>query len=678
MQMLRGLWYRIRWSKWFLALPEALQHPPGFYLLLAGVVVGIVLLVRFVGSRASFGGGLRREIRSLKRAGDFLSVGQRYETAGQNLAALDAYGQGGHWREHVRLLIRMGNRKRAKAAARKAEIWDLYGSLCRDDGEHLEAGKALQRAGKPHDAARCFETAGENLQAARCYTEAGQGDRAAHLLLKGQGRETAEALDAAIRKASGGSWSPELTEATRHAAELWVQCGEAERAYSVATASRQWEVAARVALEHLEPTAERAEVCLRAGERLAAAEIYKKMGEEQREAMCRAEHHQDRGESAEAAAWFEKAEAWDLAAGEWAASGESLRAADLYARVEQFAEAAKLYEAAGESPKAWAMEAAGQAHDPQSFGEEETTQREIQVPGTQAPTPGVATPGVATPGETTAVALPPDATLPKPATHERYVLEEEIGRGGMGVVYRAEDTMLKRRVAYKVVSTQIAGVDPTELLEEARAAARLSHPNIVQVYDAGQTQSGFFVVMELVEGDTLAHLLKKHRLSVRSSIAVGQQICAALHHAHQRRIVHRDLKPSNLMWTKENQIKLTDFGLARVFEDSIGKVMTRAAGTPYYMSPEQIRGLAVDPRSDIYSFGCVLYELLCQRAPFVGGDTIQQHLESQPEDPRRSRSEIPPALAGLVLQCLEKDPEKRPASAADVHRMLAAAAAAST
>ena len=244
--------------------------------------------------------------------------------------------------------------------------------------------------------------------------------------------------------------------------------------------------------------------------------------------------------------------------------------------------------------------------------------------------------------------LPPPAQIPLPVTNDRYLLQEEVGRGGMGVVYRAHDAMLKRMVAYKVLVTQVAGVaiDPAELLEEARAAARLSHPNIVQVYDAGQTQSGFFVVMELIEGKNVAELLKKRRLSVPGAITVGQQICAALDHAHKRRIIHRDLKPSNLMWTAENQIKLTDFGLARVFEDSVGKVVTRAAGTPYYMSPEQIRGLAVDPRTDLYSFGCVLFELLCQRAPFVGGDSIQHHLASQPDDPRLSRREIPPELAG--------------------------------
>ena len=140
---------------------------------------------------------------------------------------------------------------------------------------------------------------------------------------------------------------------------------------------------------------------------------------------------------------------------------------------------------------------------------------------------------------------------------------------------------------------------------------------------------------------------------------------------HKQNIVHRDLKPSNLMWTPDKQVKLTDFGLARAFEASVGRIVTQAAGTPYYMAPEQIRGAAVDPRTDIYSFGCVLFEMLCQRTPFTGGGTsIYHHLNTSPEDPRTLRPEVPGALAEIVLHCLAKEPEERPASAAEIGRRL--------
>ncbi len=673
MQPLRDLWSRIRWSGWFVALPEALQEPPGLYLL-AGLAVVLVfgllyglgrLLARLFrgGPDAQYRQDLEREIRQLRRDGDFVAVGQRYETLDKPRLALAAYREGGCWEEYVSLLVRRGDRRRAKQAARDGEAWQLYGMLCHEDEEYLEAGEAFERAGKLYDAARSFEAGGEALRAARGYTAAGLEANAARLLLDKEGREVAETLDAALRsslqQARGDAMSPEMATAVRRAAQLWVAEGQAERAYSLAVASEQWKLAAPVARDYLEATTERAEVCLRAGERLAAAEIFKKLGDRQQEALCRAEHHQEREEPAEAAEWFEKAEAWSLAAAEWAACGEDLRAAELLARAEEFGEAAKLYEAAGEPAKVRAMQAAAQARDPKTALEQhdETRQMRRQAPPAAAAEPASVPRAIGT-----------------PQTNDRYILQEEIGRGGMGVVYLAHDAVLKRQVAYKILSADVTGIvsEAAALLEEARAAARLSHPNIVQVYDAGQTQSGFFVVMELVEGENFAALLKRHRPSIEGTITVGRQVCSALEHAHSRRIIHRDLKPSNLIWTAEKQVKLADFGLARAFEDSVGKVMTRPAGTPYYMSPEQIRGAAVGPQADLYSLGCVLFELLCQKAPFVGGSSIYHHLNSPPEDPRQSREGIPPELAAIILQCLEKDPEKRPASAAEVGRRLAA------
>jgi serine/threonine protein kinase len=211
-----------------------------------------------------------------------------------------------------------------------------------------------------------------------------------------------------------------------------------------------------------------------------------------------------------------------------------------------------------------------------------------------------------------------------------------------------------------------------ELLAEARAIARLSHPNIVQVYDAGRLGERFFLAMEWVEGENLAQILSKRKLSLRGVIHAGRQICAALDHAHRRHIVHRDLKPSNLLWTPENRIKLTDFGLARALEESLNQVLTRPAGTPYYMAPEQIRGQAIDGRADLYALGCVLFEMLCNRLPFAGGgSSVYHHLNTAPEDPARVREDVPPALARLILGCLAKDPQQRPASASTVGKALA-------
>ena len=219
---------------------------------------------------------------------------------------------------------------------------------------------------------------------------------------------------------------------------------------------------------------------------------------------------------------------------------------------------------------------------------------------------------------------------------------------------------------------RLAAAGAEHLLAEARAAARLSHPNIVQVYDAGRDENGFYVVMELVAGDDFARLLGRRKLSLRGAVLVGRQICSALAHAHGRRIIHRDLKPSNLIWTPEKRVKLTDFGLARAFEDREGQVLTQAAGTPYYMAPEQIRGEPVDPRTDLYSLGCVLFELVTGRAPFAGGSSIHHHLNSEPDDPRALRRDVPRELAELILRCLEKEPVRRPQTAREVGRALAA------
>ncbi len=274
-----------------------------------------------------------------------------------------------------------------------------------------------------------------------------------------------------------------------------------------------------------------------------------------------------------------------------------------------------------------------------------------------------------------------ESPLPRPAPNTapilaggRYKMRQELGRGGMGVVYEAEDTVLHRAVAYKVLPPHLFGTlgHPEQLLIEARAAARLSHPNIVQVYDAGRDENGFFVVMELVRGKPLDRMLQERPLTLKGVLIIGQQVCSALGHAHDRRLVHRDLKPSNLLWSEgDRRVKLTDFGLARVLEDSRGQVHTQAAGTPSYMSPEQIRGEPVDPRTDLYAFGCVLFELLCRRPLFAGGArSIHQHLNEKPENPANLRAETPPALADLILKCLAKAPEGRPQTAAEVGKEL--------
>ncbi len=672
-QFFRNLWTAIRYSEWFNQLPEWLREPPGLYIAAAALVTIVVWMLVALARRLVSGSAgrltsaqertlkkehrrnLRREIRQLRRDGDLQGVGQRYEALGDTNAALDAYRHGGCHAEAADLLLREGKRERAREAAAEGQVWSVYAEICKQDGDLVEAAVAYQRDGQYYAAARSYEEAGKRFEAARCYSAAGMEYNAAQLLMDGEGRRTAEALEAAIRSSleqvRGTSMSVDMVAAVRRAAQLWLAEDQAERAYRLAVDSEQWEVAAPIARDYLEPEPAMADVCVRAGAYLAAAEICKKLGDTRQEALYRAEHFQSHDSASEAAHWFETAEEWSQAADEWAACGEPRRAAELYEKAKQYHLAAKMYGEAGDETKCRDMEAAALARDPGDESGEPTTPQMAPM----------------------APRLPQPEELPAPS--DRYAIEKEIGRGGMGVVYLARDLLLKRPVAYKVLPAELSGSEgeSKSLLAEARAAAQLSHPNIVQVYDAGYLgDSGFFVVMELIEGEPFSKLLKKRRLSVSGVIYVGRQICAALAHAHQRRIIHRDIKPSNLMWTPDRQVKLTDFGLARVIEDSLGKVLTRPAGTPYYMSPEQIRGDPVDERTDLYSLGCVLFELLCNRTPFLGGSSsIFHHLNTQPADPRTSRREIPEPLAAIILRCLEKDVDKRPRSAEELGKALA-------
>ncbi|HZI48031.1 MAG TPA: protein kinase, partial [Pyrinomonadaceae bacterium] len=253
----------------------------------------------------------------------------------------------------------------------------------------------------------------------------------------------------------------------------------------------------------------------------------------------------------------------------------------------------------------------------------------------------------------------------------RYRLDSQIGRGGMGVVYRATDLELHRRVAVKVISENSSEDARERLIREARAAAALNHPHIVSVYDVGEANGLPFFVMELVEGPSLS---KTPPTELSRIVELGLQICAALEHAHTNNVVHRDLKPDNVLVSTTGQsIKLADLGLAL---PGHGARISRAGlvlGTPSYMAPEQALGHEVDARTDLYALGVLLYELTTGRVPFKGDDplaVVSQHVHAPAVPPRVLRPDVPRPLEILILRLLEKNPAARFQTATEVAAAL--------
>ncbi len=255
------------------------------------------------------------------------------------------------------------------------------------------------------------------------------------------------------------------------------------------------------------------------------------------------------------------------------------------------------------------------------------------------------------------------------ATQQRYEILSELGRGGMGVVYRARDTRLERDVAIKVLRTTSAE-EATRLGQEAKAAATLNHPAIVTVHDFEAGFDGYFIAMEYVPGDPLEKLLKSNPERIRSLLApLLTGLADAIAYAHEQRVIHRDLKPGNILVTPENEVKILDFGIAARLDRGEGATTT-IAGTPFYMAPEQIRGHPPTPATDIYSFGATAFHLATGRPPFHKGDVIQAHLDKPAPDPLTLTPDLDPGLSLIILRCLEKEPHKRFASASDLRTAL--------
>ena len=251
----------------------------------------------------------------------------------------------------------------------------------------------------------------------------------------------------------------------------------------------------------------------------------------------------------------------------------------------------------------------------------------------------------------------------------RYEITGELGRGAMGVVYRASDPVIGRTVAVKAIrlSSEGTGLSRAELLTrfqtEARAAGLLTHPNIVVVYDAGEEDGLYYITMELVEGKSLQSLLDEGQaFTLPRVLRITEQACSALQFAHERNVVHRDIKPANIMLTADDTVKITDFGTAKIMQFGTVQQTAHVMGTPSYMSPEQVKGRAVDGRSDIFSLGVMLYEMVSGEKPFPGQNittVIYKIVNEQPVPPKQVDPSIHAGISAVIMRALAKDPDSR-------------------
>ncbi len=516
------------------------------------------------------------------------------------------------------------------------------------------------------DAARALERDGQSTLAslllARLHQEQGETERAAEQLENaGRDREAAE-----LRRS--------ISDFDR-AALLFENAGDLRHAAEMYDAAESWAEAAR-AFAALEEWEEAARCFERAGDHDALIGALEAQGKLFRAAAIASEHddrarairllqqvsHTDPefGRAAELLALaFEQEGHLDLAANQLERRLEFLTPGESPAQLELHL--AELLDETGEWPRALRVLETLRDREP-TYPTVASRIESLRKKLTELPS-GVDTAGFTPPAGSTAF-----------VAEQRYEIIEEIGRGGMGLVYKARDRRLGRIIALKRMPENLRDhPDAVQLfLGEAQAAARMNHPNIVTLYDADQENGHFFITMELLEGLPLNTMLKKRaRFGPQDTARLGSQICAGLQFAHDQGIVHRDIKTANLFITREPMLKIMDFGLAKILEAVRDKGATLIAGTPFYMAPEQAAGNVTDGRTDLYALGVTLFELSTGRLPFFEGDVADQHRHAAPPDATALIADYPPALAQLIQQMMAKAPEDRPDNAAAVADVLA-------
>ncbi len=610
-------------------------------------------------------GAVQRAARLYEEMGSFEKAAQLYEQHFVNERGRyrdPAESQGGKGIDELNTIGRLSAQLyvQSNQPEKAAELFE-------QSGETEKAAAALEAAGHHEQAAQLYEREGLDDQAAHCYEQAGQTDRATlikaqHLLQAGQlesaarlfeqAGETVQAADLFERAGLPAEAAQRFLSVQdyQRAAELFLKAGDRRQAAVAWEAGRKLKEAATLYEE--------------IGEAEKARGLYENLGDFYHAALlCRELGHQGRTvellqkvdtqsedyyrASLLLGELFITQEMWDAARerylklvgneGEPAAQLEPLyRLATIAEKQRDYPAALRWYEKILSHDVNYrdamsranllkrAMESAKKAASEVSRDASTVVERDSQKP-------------------------------------RRYRILKKIGQGGMGIVYQAEDSVLNRIVAYKVLPPSVKEQPKilASFLREARIAASLSHPNIVAVHDAGHEGTDLYMVMEYVDGISLKERLQQVApLPPDEFLHVALQLCQGLAYAHRRKVIHRDIKPANVMLGIDGQVKIMDFGLAKVVSDALAD-KTSVKGTPLYMAPEQITGEQVDHQSDIYSVGCTLYRMATGRPPFTGGDLYYHHLHTQPEPPISLNPQISPQLNRLLLTCLAKKKSER-------------------
>lgn len=554
-------------------------------------------------------GNLFERAGRLDRAAAVLAKG------GAHLAAAEIEARQGHQERAAELFLEGKDTARAAAAfealGQIPRAARLLGELARDRGDQVEAARQLERAEEWMEAGDLYRSAEMFAEAGTCYERFGDGGQAA---------------------------------------EMFNLCGERERA------AQNFELAGRYA--------EAAELFALAGDDLREAELLEKA----EEFLHAGQIHFDAGRLEEAIGAFQKvpAESADFAVAA-ARLGGIFRDREQYplaiaklreattdreidrGTVDAFFCLATVYEATGEAAQAVDLYEKVLAFD---YHFEDTAER-LERARAQVPK------------QATAKA---SASSAASSTSGRYLIQETLGRGGMGIVYKAEDTVLDRIVAFKVLPESFKENQQAlaNFLREAKSAAQLNHPNIVTVFDAGEQDGEYFIAMEYVDGNTIKDIIKKRgKVAPKGIVHVASQLCEGLAYAHERKIVHRDVKNANAMWTRDRMAKIMDFGLAKVIEE-VRNHTTVVSGTPFYMSPEQTLGKNVDHRSDLYSLGVSMFEMATGTLPFTEGNLPYHHVHTEPPAPQDLEPGLPDPIARVIERCLRKDPAERYQSAREI------------